>query len=154
MCRVASERLYTDPSSDLQGLVAHNRGDTLPSHKLYLARSDDQPRLKTLKEVVEHVRPTALLGLSTVGGTFTKEILDFMDKINKRPIVFALSNPVAQAECTFEEAVEGTRGSVLYASGSPFDPVQFEGKRYEPGQGNNMVSWQSIVPRACLSKVD
>ncbi|KAM0791949.1 hypothetical protein ACM66B_004200 [Microbotryomycetes sp. NB124-2] len=138
---------------DSRGLVANNRGDELPEHKKYLARRDDVPRLKTLKEVVEHVRPTALLGLSTVGGTFTKEILEFMGKINKRPIVFALSNPVAQAECTFEEAVEGTKGAVLYASGSPFDPVQFEGKRYEPGQGNNMYIFPGLGLGAILAKV-
>lgn len=124
-----------------QGLVANNRGDELPEHKRYLARREsDAPRLKTLQEVVEHVKPTALLGLSTVGGTFTPEILARMTDFNARPIVFALSNPVAQAECTFEEAVEGTKGRVLYASGSPFDVVSYENKKYEPGQGNNMVS--------------
>lgn len=114
----------------------------MPEHKRYLARREsDAPRLKTLQEVVEHVKPTALLGLSTVGGTFTPEILARMTDFNARPIVFALSNPVAQAECTFEEAVEGTKGRVLYASGSPFDVVSYENKKYEPGQGNNMVSW-------------
>lgn len=87
---------------------------------------------------MHHVRPTALLGLSTVGGTFTKEILEFMAEINEKPIVFALSNPVAQAECTFEEAVQGTDGRVMYASGSPFDPVVYKDKLREPGQGNNV----------------
>lgn len=119
--------------------MANNRGDTLPEHKKYLARTDDVPKLKTLQEVVEHVKPTALLGLSTVGGTFTKEILGLMAEYNKRPIVFALSNPVAQAECTFEQAIEGTDGKVLFAAGSPFDDVSYKGKTYRAGQGNNMV---------------
>ena len=119
--------------------MSHNRGDNLPDHKVFLARSEpDAPILKTLLEVVHHVRPTALLGLSTVGGTFTKEILEFMAEINEKPIVFALSNPVAQAECTFEEAVQGTDGTVMYASGSPFDPVVYKNKLREPGQGNNV----------------
>ncbi|BGP42746.1 hypothetical protein JCM10450v2_006856 [Rhodotorula kratochvilovae] len=139
---------------DSKGLVAHNRGDKLPIHKHYLARSEpDAPKLRTLQEVVEHVRPTALLGLSTVGGTFTKEILNLMATYNKRPIVFALSNPVAQAECTFEEAVEGTDGRVLFASGSPFDPVSYKGKRYEPGQGNNMYIFPSLGLGAILARV-
>ncbi|GAA6032978.1 hypothetical protein JCM8097_000081 [Rhodosporidiobolus ruineniae] len=138
---------------DSRGLVAHNRGDALPEHKKYLARSEaDAPKLRTLQEVVEHVQPTALLGLSTVGGTFTKEILNLMAKYNKRPIVFALSNPVAQAECTFEEAVEGTDGKVLYASGSPFDPVEYKGKHYEPGQGNNMYIFPGLGLGAILAR--
>ncbi|GAA5895898.1 hypothetical protein JCM8208_005118 [Rhodotorula glutinis] len=135
---------------DSKGLVAHNRGDKLPIHKQYLARAEpDAPKLRTLKEVVEHVKPTALLGLSTVGGTFTKEILNLMATYNKRPIVFALSNPVAQAECTFEEAIEGTDGRVLFAAGSPFDPVSYQGKRYEAGQGNNMIP-EALVHAASL----
>lgn len=125
--------------SDQQGLVAHNRGDNLPEHKRFLARAEaDAPKLTSLISVIEHVKPTALFGLSTVGGTFTKEVLKKMADLNEKPIVFALSNPVAQAECTFEEAVEGTNGRVLYASGSAFDPVMYQGKMMEPGQGNNM----------------
>lgn len=64
-----------------------------------------------------------------------------MAEYNEQPVVFALSNPVAQAECTFEEAIEGTGGRALFASGSPFDPCMYRNKRMEPGQGNNMVSW-------------
>ncbi|KPV73817.1 uncharacterized protein RHOBADRAFT_16250 [Rhodotorula graminis WP1] len=139
---------------DSKGLVAHNRGDKLPIHKQYLARAEpDAPKLRTLKEVVEHVKPTALLGLSTVGGTFTKEILNLMATYNKRPIVFALSNPVAQAECTFEEAIEGTDGRVLFAAGSPFDPVSYQGKRYEAGQGNNMFVFPSLGLGSIVARV-
>ncbi|GAA5936374.1 hypothetical protein JCM1841_002920 [Sporobolomyces salmonicolor] len=138
---------------DSKGLVAHNRGDKLPAHKQYLARREpDAPRLSSLVDVVKHVRPTALLGLSTVGGTFTPEILALMAQYNARPIVFALSNPVAQAECTFEEAIEGTEGRVLYASGSPFDPVEYKGKRYEPGQGNNMYIFPALGLGSILAR--
>ncbi|GAA5825984.1 hypothetical protein JCM5353_008986 [Sporobolomyces roseus] len=139
---------------DSKGLVAHNRGDKLPEHKQYLARSDPStPRIPSLLEVVKHVKPTALLGLSTVGGSFTPEILSLMAEYNKRPVVFALSNPVSQAECTFEEAIEGTNGSVLYASGSPFDKVEFHGKKYEPGQGNNLYIFPALGLGAILARV-
>lgn len=135
----------------MQGLVAHNRGDKLAVHKEFLARSEpDAPKLRTLEEVLRHVKPTALMGLSTVGGSFTKETLKYLGEINAKPIVFALSNPVAQAECTFEEAVEGSEGRVMFASGSPFDPVVYQGKdgksiRKEPNQGNNVVSTTHLV---------
>lgn len=68
-----------------------------------------------------------------------------MAEYNEQPVVFALSNPVAQAECTFEEAIEGTGGRALFASGSPFDPCMYRNKRMEPGQGNNMVSDESLT---------
>lgn len=69
---------------DSKGLVARNRGDKLAEHKLSLARDeDDAPRLKTLEEVVRHVKPTALMGLSTVGGAFTSSVLEYMASINQ-----------------------------------------------------------------------
>ncbi|GAA5939675.1 uncharacterized protein JCM15063_005252 [Sporobolomyces koalae] len=139
---------------DSKGLVSHNRGDKLPEHKQYLARAEsDAPRLPNLLEVLKHVKPTALLGLSTVGGSFTPEILSLMAEYNKRPIVFALSNPVSQAECTFEEAIESTNGSVLFASGSPFDKVEFNQKVYEPGQGNNLYIFPALGLGAILARV-
>ncbi|GAA5877685.1 hypothetical protein JCM16303_000204 [Sporobolomyces ruberrimus] len=139
---------------DSKGLVAHNRGDKLPSHKEYLARSDPStPRLPNLLEVLKHVKPTALLGLSTVGGSFNHEILSLMAEYNKRPVVFALSNPLSQAECTFEEAIESTNGSVLFASGTAFDKVEYNAKVYEPGQGNNLYIFPALGLGAILARV-
>ena len=79
---------------DSKGLVATNRGDKLPVHKVALARTDpDTPRLKTLDEVVDFVKPTGLLGLSTTGGSFTEGILKKMASFNKNPIVFRIIHP-------------------------------------------------------------
>jgi malate dehydrogenase (oxaloacetate-decarboxylating)(NADP+) len=79
---------------DSKGLVALNRGDKLPSHKIPLARTDENtPRLKTLAEVVDWIKPTGLLGLSTIGGSFTEDIVKKMAQFNKSPIIFRTSPP-------------------------------------------------------------
>merc|ERR1711916_290682 len=85
-----------------------------------------------LLDVVRRVKPTIILGLSGVGGTFTKEIITAMDEQlkemgDKRPVIFAMSNPTANAECTAEEAIEWTDGRAIFASGSPFDSVDYNG---------------------------
>jgi malate dehydrogenase (oxaloacetate-decarboxylating)(NADP+) len=141
---------------DSKGLVATNRGDTLPSHKIALARTDpDTPRLKTLDEVIDWVKPTGLLGLSTRGRTFTETIVKKMAKFNTNPIIFriileistyeiALSNPSEKSECNFEDAVNWTEGRVLFASGSPFPDATYNGKTYTPGQGNNMYIFPGL----------
>jgi malate dehydrogenase (oxaloacetate-decarboxylating)(NADP+) len=89
------------------------------------------PPLVDLIDVIEYVKPTALIGLSTIGGIFTPTVLQTMAALNPRPIVFPLSNPVRLSECTYEDAMKHTNGSVIFASGSPFAPI---GDRH-PGQG-------------------
>lgn len=124
---------------DSKGLVANNRGDHLPAHKVYFSKtSPDAPKLRTLQQVVEHYKPTCLLGLSTVKSAFHEPILRQMAQNSPRPIIFALSNPLTQAECTFEEAIQWTDGKALFASGSPFPNVAWQGKTLTNNQGNNV----------------
>jgi len=75
------------------------------------------------------------MGLSTIGGAFTPELIQKMAQLNEHPIIFPLSNPSSKSECTFEEAVKYTDGKVLFASGSPFPEIQHNGKELTPGQG-------------------
>jgi malate dehydrogenase (oxaloacetate-decarboxylating)(NADP+) len=119
---------------DSKGLVVAGRGD-LPEHKRRYAHS--HPPVATLPDAVRTLAPTALLGLSTQGGAFTPEVLRLMAELNPRPVIFALSNPTSRSECTAEEAYCHTGGRAVFASGSPFDPVVVNGRRFVPGQGNN-----------------
>ncbi|KAF9530190.1 hypothetical protein CPB83DRAFT_851136 [Crepidotus variabilis] len=138
---------------DSQGLVYDARGK-LPEHKKYFSRDDYQgPPITDLLEIIDYVRPTALLGLSTIGGAFTNEVIEAMALINPRPIIFPLSNPVTLAECTFEDAVVHTRGMVLFASGSPFPEQQYNGNTLYPGQGNNMYIFPGLGLAAILARV-
>ena len=121
---------------DTKGLITLDRGDRLADHKVYFARDDNSgQQYKNLLEVVEYVKPTILMGLSTIGGVFSPEILTKMAAWNERPVIFPLSNPSANAECTFEDAIKYTEGKALFASGSPFANFEFEGKLHIPGQG-------------------
>ena len=121
---------------DTKGMVKNDRGDKLADHKVYFSRDDDPGnQYKTLAEVVEFVKPTILMGLSTMGGIFDQSILTKMGQWNKHPIIFPLSNPSANSECTFEEAMEYTDGRALFASGSPFPSLERNGVVHTPGQG-------------------
>jgi malate dehydrogenase (oxaloacetate-decarboxylating)(NADP+) len=128
---------------DSEGLVVQNRpGRKLAHHKLPYAHV--HAPLRTLAEAVEAVKPTMLIGVSGQPATFTPAILRRMAEINKRPVIFALSNPTSQAECTAEAAYRETEGRVLFASGSPFAPVTLNGRTYTPGQGNNVYIFPGV----------
>ncbi len=134
---------------DSRGLVVAARTD-LAEHKLPFAH--DHPGATTLLEAVEAVRPTALIGLSTQPNTFNKEVLGVMTSYNQQPIVFALSNPTSRAECTAAEAYEFTEGAALFASGSPFAPLEFGGRLRTPSQANNAFIFPGLGLGVVLAK--
>jgi malate dehydrogenase (oxaloacetate-decarboxylating)(NADP+) len=127
---------------DSQGLVVRERVPKLAHHKLPYAH--EHPPVKTLAEAVEILRPTVLIGVSGIASQFTDEIIAHMASFNERPVIFALSNPTSQAECTAEAAYRASDGRVLFASGSPFPAVEWKGQTYVPGQGNNVYIFPGV----------
>ncbi len=126
---------------DSKGLVVKSRTD-LARHKLNYAH--EHAPVGDLLGAIRALRPTAIIGVSAVGGTFTQAVLEEMAKLNERPIIFALSNPTSQSECTAEEAYRHTGGRALFACGSPFDPVTVHGQTFVPRQGNNSYIFPGI----------
>jgi len=126
---------------DSRGLLCAGR-DNITEHKEPYAH--DHEYIDNLLDAVKTLKPTALLGLSGQPQTFTKEIVEEMGDINERPIIFALSNPTSKAECTAEQAYTWTNGRVVFASGSPFDPVKLDNRMFVPGQGNNAYIFPGV----------
>ena len=119
---------------DSTGLVVKGR-ERLQAHKIPYAH--DHEFLPDVYAAVRSLWPTALIGVSGQPATFTQPVLEAMAEINDTPIVFALSNPTSKAECTAEQAYRWTSGRVVFAGGSPFPPVEIDGRTIVPGQGNN-----------------
>ncbi|MGZ5092477.1 MAG: NAD-dependent malic enzyme [Burkholderiales bacterium] len=126
---------------DSQGLVVSSR-PKLAEHKLHYAH--DHASIEDFVTAIRTLKPTGIIGVAAVGGTFTRRVLEEMARINKHPIVFALSNPTSQSECTAEEAYRWTDGRALFACGSPFDPVTIDGRTFVPRQGNNSYIFPGI----------
>lgn len=121
--------------TDSKGLIVSSRKESLQHFKKPWAHEHEP--VKGLLEAVKAIKPTVLIGTSGVGKTFTKEVIEAMASFNEKPLILALSNPTSQSECTAEEAYTWTKGKAIFASGSPFDPVEYEGKVFVPGQSNN-----------------
>ncbi|KAH8374691.1 hypothetical protein KR200_003788, partial [Drosophila serrata] len=129
---------------DSRGLIIRDRPKGgLTEHKLHFAQVHEP--IDTLSEAVRKVRPNVLIGAAAQGGAFTQEILELMAEINQTPIIFALSNPTIKAECTAEEAYTHTKGRCIFASGSPFEPVTYNGQKFYPGQGNNSYIFPGVA---------
>jgi malate dehydrogenase (oxaloacetate-decarboxylating)(NADP+) len=126
---------------DVNGLLEPSRTDLFDFQKPY-AHSHAPSR--DFAACIESIKPTAIMGVSTVGKTFTRPVIEAMSRINDRPIIFALSNPTEHAECTPEEAYTWSKGKALYAAGVQFPPVSYGGQTFLPGQANNFYIFPAV----------
>jgi malate dehydrogenase (oxaloacetate-decarboxylating)(NADP+) len=133
---------------DSKGLVVAERTD-LVAHKRPYAH--EHPFIGDFLAAVAALQPTGLIGVAGAGKAFTQPIVEAMTRLNEKPIVFALSNPTSKSECTAEEAYTWSDGKAIFASGSPFPPMEYKGKRLVPGQGNNSYIFPGVGLGVILS---
>jgi malate dehydrogenase (oxaloacetate-decarboxylating) len=145
---------------DRRGLVTEDR-EGLEGFKRAFARPADEPAgwsvgdrgAITLLETVAAVGPTMLIGTSATPGLFTEAVVRTMAERCERPVIFPLSNPTSKAECTPADALRWTEGRALVATGSPFDPVSVQGRRFRIGQCNNSFIFPGVGLGAWAGRV-
>ncbi|MBK8389742.1 MAG: hypothetical protein IPL23_10900 [Saprospiraceae bacterium] len=93
---------------------------------------------------IKYLKPNILIGASGAGGTFTQEVIELMSEINRRPVIFALSNPAVNQNNTAARAYTYSNGTAIFASGSPFAEFEWQGKTYTTAQGNNVYIFPGI----------
>jgi malate dehydrogenase (oxaloacetate-decarboxylating)(NADP+) len=126
---------------DIHGLLVASRTDLADFQKPFV---QDRAPVSTFVEAVRALRPTGIIGVSAVPKLFTREVIEAMAEINERPIIFPYSNPTSRSECTAEEAYRWSGGRAVFASGSPFPPVEIAGRKFVPGQGNNVYIFPAM----------
>jgi malate dehydrogenase (oxaloacetate-decarboxylating)(NADP+) len=126
---------------DVHGLLESNRNDLADFQKPY---AHPHGPAKDFVDAIESIKPTAIIGVSTVAKAFSQRVIEAMARINQRPIIFPYSNPTSHSECTAEEAYRWSEGRAVFASGSPFPPVRLGDRTLVPGQGNNVYIFPAI----------
>ena len=134
----AQARVYM---SDINGLLDDSRKDLFDFQKPYAHKHAPS---RDFVAAIESIKPTTIIGVSTVGGLFNRRVIEAMSRINERPVVLALSNPTDHAECTPEQAYTWSNGKAIYAAGVQFPTVQFKGQTFLPGQANNFYVFPAI----------
>jgi len=126
---------------DINGLLVKSRTDLAEYQKPFAHEYEPST---DFAETILKIRPTAIIGVSTVGGAFNQQVIENMSIVNERPVIFPYSNPLSHSECTAEQAYTWSKGKAIFASGSPFDPVFYNGKTHTPGQGNNVFIFPAL----------
>ena len=126
---------------DINGLLEPSRTDLVDFQKPY---AHPHAPCKDFVAAINDLKPTAIIGVSTIGGAFTQKVVEAMCAHNERPVILALSNPTDHAECTAEQAYAWSKGKAIYAAGVQFDPVVLNGVTYLPGQANNFYIFPAV----------
>jgi malic enzyme len=154
--RIAASRLVFDS----RGLLHEGRDvdephkrELLTPHAVLAAHGLGDVESPTPEDVIRHFRPTVLIGATARAGTFTQAMIEEMSKHAERPIVMPISNPTSKAECSAQEAITWSGGRALVATGSPFDDVEYEGRRHVIGQSNNVFIFPGVGLGTLLSQV-
>jgi malate dehydrogenase (oxaloacetate-decarboxylating)(NADP+) len=134
----AQSRVYM---FDINGLLESTRTDLVDFQKPY---AHQHAPTRDFVAAIESIKPTTIIGVSTIGGAFTQKAVEGMSRINERPVILALSNPTEHAECTAEQAYTWSKGKAIYAAGVQFPPVHYNGRTLLPGQANNFYVFPAV----------
>ena len=127
---------------DRAGLITEARDDVSDFQRPF---AHPHAPVNTFLAAVTQLRPTVIIGVSATPRAFTQAVVEEMARINPRPIIFPYSNPTSRSECTAEQAYTWSRGTCVFASGSPFPPVRIGKNVYVPGQGNNVYVFPGLA---------
>jgi malate dehydrogenase (oxaloacetate-decarboxylating)(NADP+) len=123
---------------DIKGLLVASRTDLADFQQPFI---QDRAPIATFVEAVKAIRPTGIIGVSTVPKLFNQAVIEAMAEINERPIIFPYSNPTSRSECTAEEAYRWSNGRAVFASGSP---CQARATTFTSSQPS---AWRCLPPR-------
>jgi malate dehydrogenase (oxaloacetate-decarboxylating)(NADP+) len=126
---------------DVNGLLEPSRTDLVDFQKPY---AHQHAPTRDFVAAIESIKPTTIIGVSTIGGAFTQKAVETMSRINDRPVILALSNPTEHAECTAEQAYSWSNGTAIFAAGVQFAPVHYKGQTFLPGQANNFYIFPAV----------
>jgi malate dehydrogenase (oxaloacetate-decarboxylating)(NADP+) len=134
----AQSRVYM---FDINGLLESTRTDLVDFQKPY---AHQHAPTSEFVAAIDSIKPTTIIGVSTIGGAFTQRVVESMSRLNERPVILALSNPTEHAECTAEQAYTWSKGKAIYAAGVQFAPVHYNGQTFLPGQANNFYIFPAV----------
>jgi malate dehydrogenase (oxaloacetate-decarboxylating)(NADP+) len=126
---------------DVSGLLESTRTDLVDFQRPY---AHPHPPTRDFVAAIRSIRPTTIIGVSTIGHAFTQQVVQAMTDLNERPVILALSNPTEHAECTAEQAYTWSGGKAIYAAGVQFPPVHLNGQTFLPGQANNFYIFPAV----------
>ena len=126
---------------DINGLLESTRKDLFDFQLPY---AHQHAPTRDFVAAIESIKPTTIIGVSTIGGAFNQKVIEAMARTNERPVILALSNPTEHAECTPEQAYSWSKGKAIYAAGVQFPPVHYNGQTFLPGQANNFYIFPAV----------